>query len=129
MAAACLVALIVIAWPASSPPRGPVGSRPVALQPLRTTPVEATAALVSRRWGTEIDVRCRYEHYRGGAPSGFSYGLRVIDTADGVHDAGSWALVPGGVTKFTGGTDVRRDRVARVQIVLPDGTAILQLVI
>ncbi|WP_375498918.1 anti-sigma factor family protein [uncultured Jatrophihabitans sp.] len=129
-AAACLVTLVVVLWPAST-------SRPAsrALVAVRTTPVEveATARLVARPWGTEIDVRCRHERYAasssGGARGGSSYGLRVIDRDRNTYNLGTWSAESERAISFTGGTAVRRERIARVQITLPDGTPILQLVL
>lgn len=117
--AACLAALVVVLWPATSS-----GPAPRALSPVRVSAITATAVLVDREWGTEIDLQCRYE--TGVVPK-IPYRLRVVDTANRTHDAGSWTLVPGATTDFTGGTEVRRDRIAKVQITLPDGTPILQL--
>lgn len=120
VAAACLIALVVVLWPASS--TSPARQAFVAV---RTTPVEATARLVSQPWGTEIDVRCRYARYAAGLRG--DYGLRVVERDRTTHDLGTWALVPTGVTTFTGGTAVRRERIASVQITLADGTPVLQL--
>ena len=121
VAAACLIALVVVLWPSSTASK----PAPRALVAVRTTPVQATARLVAKPWGTEIDVRCKYAHYAEALRG--DYGLRVIDSDRRTHDLGSWALVPDGVTTFTGGTAVRRERIASVQITLPDGTPILQL--
>ncbi|WP_375482834.1 anti-sigma factor family protein [uncultured Jatrophihabitans sp.] len=121
VAAACLVTLVVVLWPSSTPSR----PAPQALAAVRTTPVHATARLVAKPWGTEIDVRCTYARYAASLRG--DYGLRVIDRDHRSHDVGTWSLVPDGTTYFTGGTAVRRERIARVQITLPDGTAILQL--
>lgn len=122
VAAACLVSLVVVLWPPTK------GAGPVTreLQAVRVSPVHATASLVSRSWGTEIDLHCRYD--TGVAPN-LPYKLRVIDTSSEGYDAGSWTLVPGRVTDFTGGAAVPRDRIKYVQITLEDGTPILQLTV
>ncbi|MDT4923804.1 MAG: hypothetical protein QOG01_1517 [Pseudonocardiales bacterium] len=121
VAAACLITLVAVLWPAapsSTPPQGQV------LTAVRPSPITATAALVSKQWGTEIDVRCRYsEAVEGGIP----YELQVVDTAGQRHSAGSWTLVPGPAITFKGGTDVSRERIAKILITLPNGTPILQL--
>jgi hypothetical protein len=122
LAAACLVALAILVWPtSSSSPSAPTAR---ALTPVRPSPVSATAALVSKKWGTEIDLTCRYaEEVEAGRP----YELRVVDKANIIHPAGSWILVPGHALTWKGGTDVPRDDISKVLITLPDGTAILQL--
>jgi hypothetical protein len=122
VAAACLVALAVVLWPTSSapPPKG------VALSAVVPSPVSATAVLVSKHWGTQIGLRCKYSQ---GVDENIPYDLQVVDTSGKWHDAGSWTLVPGHEISFTGGTDVPRQRIAKVLITLTDGTPILQLVV
>jgi predicted anti-sigma-YlaC factor YlaD len=120
VAAAAVIGLAVAIWPTSSP----AGPKPQALTAVMPAPVTATATLVAKRWGTEIDLTCRYTE---SVEVPRAYGLRVIDTAGRPHDAGTWTLVAGRAIAFTGGTDVARDRIATVQITLPDGTPILQL--
>lgn len=120
VAAACAVALIVLLWPTGSSSHG---SPARAMTAVRPGPVAATAKLVSRGWGTEIDVVCYYrnnlDHY--------TYKLRVIDNQGRQHWAGGWNLAPGGETTFTGGTSVPVSDISRVQITLGNGMPILQL--
>jgi hypothetical protein len=120
LAAACLITLVVVLWPGGGPSRPPAE----ALHAVRATPVAATAQLEAKAWGTQIDVRCRYYEE---IKQGISYDLRVVDTSGAHHSAGSWKLVPGRTIAYVGGTDVRRDRIAKVQITLADGTPILEL--
>lgn len=122
LAAACLVALVVVIWPAGEKSAPPVQ----AFQAVRQSPVHATATLVDRKWGTEIDLHCRYD--RAVNPY-VQYRLSVTDVDNNTYDAGSWTLVPGQVTNFTGGAAVQRDRVAKLQILRPDGRPILQLTV
>jgi anti-sigma-K factor RskA len=109
VAAACVTAVVVLLWPASSSQSGPA---PRALTAVRTSPITATAKLISREWGTEIDVVCHYrknvEHY--------AYRLIVVDDQGNQHSAGGWKLAPGEETAFTGGTSVRLSDIARVEI-------------
>jgi hypothetical protein len=122
LAAACLIALAVAVWPTShaSQPGRPA---PQAMSALRASPVRATAALASRKWGTEIDLDCRYTGY--GEAS--TYALQVIDRAGATHHLGTWTLQPGTDTTFTSGTALPRDQISDVQITRPDGTPILHL--
>jgi anti-sigma factor RsiW len=120
VAAAAAAALVVVAWPASKP------SAPVAeaFAPVRPSPVSATAALVARHWGTEIDLHC---HYAEESERSVPYQLVVTDRGHHSFIAGTWTLAPGNDTDFTGGTAVPRADIELVQITLPDGTPILQL--
>jgi hypothetical protein len=121
-AAACLVALAVVVWPGSS--TAPGGSGPQAMRALRPSPVSATAVLVRKSWGTEIDLRCRYNEP---VQETFPYMLRVIDKSGHFHNGGSWSLASGGDITFTGGTDVPLQDVKAVQITPLNGKPILQL--
>jgi hypothetical protein len=120
-AAACVAALAIVMWPGSSAPHEPA---PQAFAAVRTSPVTATAQLVAKAWGTEIDLRC---HYPKGVAAYAPYGLVVIDKEQHRYSGGSWTLVPGKTIRFTGGTSVQREDIDRVQITLADGTPILQL--
>jgi Putative zinc-finger len=122
VAAACITALVVLLWPSGT---GTGSSTPAqALAAVRPSPVTATAQLVSRGWGTEIELHCKYAmSVNGYVP----YRLVVVGTDGRAHQAGSWTLAPGGSTDFTGGTALTRSEISRVQVTLADGTPILQL--
>jgi predicted anti-sigma-YlaC factor YlaD len=120
VAAACAIALVVLLWPTGSTNRG---TGPLAMAAVRPSPVAATAKLVSRGWGTQIDVVCHYQS----SLDAYAYKLRVIDKQGRQHWAGGWKLAPGDETNFTGGTSVDVADISRVQITLDNGTPILQL--
>jgi hypothetical protein len=120
-AAACIVALAVVLWPGSGTSDA---AAPQAMRALRPSPVSATAALVAKAWGTEIDLQCRYNEP---VHESFPYKLRVIDKSGRHHGGGSWSLESGRQISFTGGTDVPLQDVQAVQITLSDGKPILQL--
>jgi hypothetical protein len=121
VAAASIAALVVLVWPTS---HGASGPRAQAMSAVRPSPVTATAKLVSRGWGTEIDLQCRYsdkvERYE-------PYSLVVVDDVGNHYSAGSWLLAPGRQISFTGGTAVQLQDIASVEITRQDGTPILQL--
>ena len=127
LAAACLVALTVVAWPTNHPTTpGSGASAPQAMSAVISSPVRATAALTDVGWGTEIRLSC---HYAAGYAPGIDYQLVVFDKKNVPHPAGTWALTPGKVTNFTSGTALPRDQISRVEITLPDNQPILQLTI
>lgn len=121
VAAACAAALIVVLWPTGSGPSGPAARQFDALRP---SPVTATATLVAKTWGTQINLQC---HYAYGVPHDIPYLLAIFDSSGRKHLAGSWTLAPGEETRFTGGTAVQLPDIARVVISLPNGTPILQM--
>ena len=119
--AACVLSLVVVLWPSGDGSSGPA---PQALQPVATSPVHATARLLAKGWGTQIDLRCTYDY---GVSANVPYDLRVYDKDGASHDAGSWRLVPGQVTTWSGGTSVPRDQIDKIQVLGPKGRPILQL--
>jgi hypothetical protein len=121
LAAACAVALAVVLLPTGS---GSSGEPTAAMTQLRPGPVSATAKLVAKGWGTEIDLECRYTD---NADRYAPYNLVVVDDLNRAHPAGSWTLAPGTETTFTSGTSLQMSDISRVVITLEDGTPILQL--
>jgi putative zinc finger protein len=124
VAAACVIALAVALWPGGSTTSQHTTAR--AMAPVGRSPVRATVQLTDHRWGTSIDVRCRYAT---GYDADVAYYLRVVDRAGGTHAAGSWQLAPGGVTDFVGGTQVPRAQIAALQVTLPGGQPVLQFAV
>lgn len=120
LAAACAIALIVVIVPSSSGPK----AAPRAMTALVPTPVNATIALQSRSWGTEIDLNCWYQ--RGAAePPNDRYEL-VAHGADGAtYDLGNWRLAPGQKVIFSSGTALTQAQIKNLQITQPNGPAIL----
>jgi anti-sigma-K factor RskA len=121
VAAACLIALAIAVWP--SGPTSPA-PHPRAMSALVASPVRATAALIDKGWGTEIDLICQYDSST--PPGGYAYGLSVTDTSGATTSLGSWTIVPGKDITFASGTALRRDQIASVQITAGE-TPILQL--
>jgi predicted anti-sigma-YlaC factor YlaD len=124
LAVSCAIALIAVLVPATSGPE----PASLAMTALVATPVDATIALQTRPWGTEIDLTCWYQ--RGAAePSSERYEL-VAHSADGTtYDLGSWSLAPGRRVTFTSGTALSEAQIKDLQITQPDGPAILGLAV
>jgi hypothetical protein len=114
VAAACAASLVVVLWPSSG------SSLPAAQQftKVGASPVSASARLVSRAWGTEIDLHCKYAKQ---LDPYLPYEMYVVDKANHRVSVGSWRLAPGGETDFVSGTSVPRDQISRVEISLGDG--------
>jgi putative zinc finger protein len=121
VAAACVAAVTIAVTSGQS---GSPKPAPQAFAAVQQSPVTATARLVAKKWGTEIDLRC---HYPQGLVTYAPYALVVIDKEQHRYAGGSWTLVPGKTIEFTGGTSVPRGDIDRVQITRPDGTPILEL--
>jgi anti-sigma-K factor RskA len=122
VAAASAAALIVVVAPDGGGPASPAAQ--AFHKVVATSPVSATAQLVSRAWGTQITLHC---HYAKQLESYLAYNLVVVDAADTQTSAGSWSLAPGGETNFVSGTSVPLNQISRLEITKPDGTPILEL--
>jgi hypothetical protein len=120
VAAACITALVIVLWPGSSTSTPPAE----AMTPVVPSPVAATATLVSKAWGTEIDLHCRYSD---NVDRWEPYKLFVIDKRGGRHAVGSWTLSPGHEVDFTAGTAVPESDISRVEITQENGSPILRL--
>ena len=124
VAAACLIALAVVVWPFGSSGSGSGQPAPRALHALVNVPVHATARLVAKSWGTEIDLKCRYAD---GVEQSRPYRLVVVDRQGHDEDLGSWQLPPDADVSYTAGTALQPADIARVQITSVDGTPLLEL--
>lgn len=120
VAAACLIALVVALWPApsSSVPRQ-------SFTAVAQAPVQATAVLTPKPWGTAIDVHCKYVHDVGDVE--YRYNLIVYDRSGRGHRLGDWRLPADRDIDYQAGTSLSPRQIARLDITLPDGTPVLQL--
>jgi hypothetical protein len=86
-------------------------------------PMSASLELVDKKWGTAITVFCKYDQ---GVDTTTPYDLAVVDTDGNQTSAGTWRAVPGVTARVTAATAVPRDRIAALEVQLPDGTTILR---
>jgi hypothetical protein len=122
LAAAFLIALLVSVLPSNG--GSGAGGHAQAMQVVVASPVRATATLVERKWGTQINLDCTYS---GVVVPGGSYDLRVYSRTGTVINAGTWRLVSGSDTKWSGGVALAPSQISRVEITRPDGQAVLRL--
>jgi hypothetical protein len=121
--AACLIAVAVVIWPFGSS-GGTATSPPREFVALSQTPVRATAALVAKEWGTEIEVHCSYAE---GVTRPFPYVLRVFNAGGKGEDVGSWTVPVGRDMDYQTGTRYLVGDISKLQILETDGTPILEL--
>lgn len=110
------------AAPATSAPT----TAPVFVQPMTAVlagPMTASLELVDKRWGTAITVICQYD---GDVDTSIAYDLAVIDTDGHLDQAGTWRAVPGVTARVATATAVPRDRIASLEVRLPDGRTVLR---
>ncbi len=118
--AACLVLATVLLVRQPSPSTPPA----VAMQPVSTSPVRATAVVQDVAWGTKITVHCTYDKNTY-VPTA-DYSLVALDRSGTAYSLGTWRLTTG-VTTFTSGVALPRTDLRQMQIRGPSDQELLQL--
>lgn len=103
-------------WTATTPPT----AGPTATSTLPTTHVEAAAvpgssvrvdiALVTRGWGTQLDIDCE------DMPKEGELALWVIDAKGRATTAASWRATPAGYSRVTGATALRPNEIRTLEV-------------
>jgi hypothetical protein len=94
-------------------PRGEVH----ALTDLVQAPLEASVRLTDARWGTEIDLVCRYSGEQLDAPpGGFPYALAVVGRDGTTTTLSTWRAAPGSTTQLSAGTDLAVGDIGAIEI-------------
>lgn len=119
--AACLLALMVVLVP-GDPGEPPPQASTVQIDRVVNGPISASARLVDRAWGTEIDVSCGYD---GGAALGYT--LAVRDRRGRVEQVASWRAQPGVEATFTAATAMRIPQIDSLEIRTDSGRTVLRL--
>lgn len=117
--------------PRPAPPAAEVaptvpGGTAVTLAPVNgSTALQASAVLVERAWGTEVQLRCRYTgavgRYRPGG-----YVLVAVDRAGGRQQMAAWSVVPDRWTTITGATAWQRSDLAALEVQADTGEVALR---
>jgi Putative zinc-finger len=120
--AACIIAVTAVVAQSGD---GAAAGHPVPMAAVVSSPIHATADISEVFWGTQITLHCTYD--TGGYPTGGVYGLVIKDRDGQTHQLGMWTVVPGKTTTFISGTALKRQQIAEVRIVEPDGTTLLHV--
>ena len=115
-------ALDTAATPSSTPTTTPP-AEPEPMDQLVPGPMSASLELVEKRWGTAITVFCKYDQ---GIDTSTPYDLSVVDIDGNLTSAGTWRGVPGVTARVVTATAVPLDRIAALEVQLPDGSTILR---
>jgi hypothetical protein len=121
VAAACIAALVIAIWPSTTSSPARLSFASVGAQ----SPVQATATLTAKSWGTVIDVRCHY--LEQDTKWHFRYDLVAYDRHGKPHMLGDWKLPPDKDIDYQTGTSLTPSQITRLDITLSDGTPVLQL--
>jgi len=121
-AVAALVSVLIFgtATP-STPSAAAVESEPMTQ--VVPGPMTASVELTAKQWGTAITVVCQYTEY---ADTSVAYDLTVIDVDGHPAPAGTWRAVAGANMRVPMATSVPQDRIAALEVRLPDGQTIMQ---
>ncbi|MGI8578597.1 MAG: anti-sigma factor family protein [Nocardioidaceae bacterium] len=112
VAAACVAAAVVVGF-AQRPSAGPA---PVAMRPLSASaPLQATAQLVDKPWGTHIVLHCRYDGGSSAYVPGV-YSLVVTDRVGSSQLIATWTVQPGQLATIDGSTSVPDADIASIQV-------------
>jgi hypothetical protein len=123
--AACAVALAVVLWPSSTPRPAPA----VAMHALRAgVPVHATVRLVSKSWGTDVQMHCTYAERPGDHTDQRVPYVLVVSGVNGVQQRiGSWTLGPGESETFHSPTSLRVGQIDRLVLEVAGDRPVLEL--
>lgn len=88
-----------------------------------SAPITATAVLTDVPWGTRIELSCTYDSPYG---QGAEYALVVRDASGREDRVATWTAVPGRTLTVPGATALSLADVVAVEMVRPDGTAVLR---
>ncbi|HVQ88257.1 MAG TPA: zf-HC2 domain-containing protein [Actinomycetes bacterium] len=129
-AAACLLGVSVFGLMQNSNETPVVASSSFAdvqtMTPLGDVPIQATARLTDRPWGTHIKVRCEYlADYGQQNPS---FALVVIDQNGEAQQVATWKSVPERPSQVRATSSWTRDDIAALEIRSETGTPVTRLV-
>ena len=120
-AVATLVSVLIFSTAKPSTPTvAAVDSKPMTQ--VVPGPMTASVELTAKQWGTAITVVCQYAEY---ADTTVPYDLTVIDVDGHPAPAGTWRAVAGANMRVPMATSVPEDRIAALEVRLPDGRTIL----
>lgn len=121
-AAAVLVATMLLVPVFTQNPHRPTA---VAMARLGDVPIEATAALVDKPWGTEVDLRCTYTGQLAYAPG--SYSLVAIGRDGSSEQIATWRVIAGRPAVLTASTSLHRSELRDIEVRTPAGEGVLRL--
>lgn len=126
-AVALAVALgITLVGGSEDPP--PTAAPAVAMTPVDQQELTATVALEQVAWGTKMHLACTELPESAAETDAGAYALVVRTTDGATQQIATWRGLPGRTAQLDAATDVDRDQIARLDIVVADtGTPVLTL--
>lgn len=97
----------------------------VAMARIADVPIRATAALVDKPWGTEVDLRCTYTGEMRYAPG--SYVLVATGRDGSTEQIATWRVIAGRPAVLTASTSLRRSELRAIEVRTPAGEGVLRL--
>jgi hypothetical protein len=128
-AAAVAIGVLVAVRPEHNAP-GPIpqASAPLAMTPVEPSPLTATVRLVSRSWGTAIEMDCTYGAEPEGDDGGDDELAMVAVGRDGSRaQLATWVAHTGVLASLAASTSLPIEQVAAIQVVSAEsGNVLLQ---
>jgi anti-sigma factor RsiW len=100
-----------------------------ALSQVVTSPLSADVELTSVKWGTKVEMSCRYRDIDSGAPAEtrWVYALWVVQKDGTASELSSWSAANNSTVTLSAGTAVPVDQIAAVQVrSVRDGKVLLE---
>ena len=117
---------ITLVGGADDPP--PAAAPVVAMTPIDQQELTATVALEQVAWGTKMHLACTGFPESSAETDAGAYALVVRTTDGATQQVATWRGLPGRTAQLDAATDVDRDQIARLDIVVADtGTPVLTL--
>lgn len=117
VAAAAAFVVLAIVVPMNIP-QPAAAKETVSFESVKEIPLSATATLTQVKWGTRIELDCRYGDDTGvDAPEGgWPYSLVVIDHDGTRSEVSSWRAAPGAAARLAAATALDLDDIASLEI-------------
>jgi len=127
VAAALATAAVLVGGVLIVPAILPEPKRPAAVAFTRVgdVPIAASAALVSQKWGTEVDLRCTYTGTQTWGDS--VYTLVATDRFGHDETIATWRVVSNQPVVLVASTALDRTDLAALEVRLPTGRPVLRL--
>jgi len=125
-AAAVVATAIAIPVSIASAPHPTVST---ALSQVVSSPLSADVELTSVRWGTKLDMSCRYRDIESGVPDSvrWDYALWIIQKNGTASELSSWSASNNSVVDLSAATSVPVSQIAAVQVrSVRDGKVLLE---
>ncbi len=98
----------------------PTAARTVSLSAQRSGRVHGRAVLVTKPWGTAVQLSLT------GLPAAGPFELQVAESAGVYEDSATWGATSNGVVDVQGATSIAAGHVATIRVLGPSGVLVMR---